>query len=88
MRVLQVVRRGLLRSQLQASADNDGVFVAVQGPSIQWAILGGSLAQQRGLEFREMRVSRDQPVYLVCRGSNWQIGDEIPTDQIVYRYEP
>ncbi|MEM9501179.1 MAG: hypothetical protein AAF941_04975 [Pseudomonadota bacterium] len=35
-----------------------------------------------------IQVERNEPIFLVCYGKRWRVGDAIPISEIVYRYEP
>ena len=87
--VEEVLGHDFLRTRIRASSDGDGVFHAIQGASIQWMIFPWPWQLRRlgQLEVRPLRVRKGEPIYLMCRRRHWNVGDAIPTDQIVYRYE-
>lgn len=76
----KVMRRGWWRSRLKVRASASGVYHFFRFGH-------GLLARGSHLERGLLPVTKDEPVYLVCDGRNWQVGDVIPPDKIVYRYE-
>lgn len=82
----QVIERGWFRSQIRAlphflgDDHSTGLFQAKR------------LIFDRHIGFRvpltDIRVEKDVPVFLVCKGKHWRKSDAIPPADILYRYEP
>ena len=88
--VEKVISREWTRSQVRAlphflgDDTSAGEFRAVSF-DIGVPLRGGMLGAVRAVD---LRVEEGKPIHLVVRGRKWRVGDAIPPDRIVYRYEP